>query len=165
MLNLKNEHELEVNPETTQPIPKIFDLLSLKVSKVEDKKLGKAKIIYANNGQFIGRYKNNKKNGRGELILPNNDKYVGKFYNDVFEGKGVYKWASGDLYEGDFKNGKMEGSACITFTNGDVYEGGIKNGKKEGPGVYIFQKRWIQFIMVCLQMISMKDQEFGKIKI
>ena len=123
MLQLSNEVELEVKPELTKPIQKMFDISSLKPSKVQKQNNGgKTKITYTGSGIYIGRYKDNKKNGRGELVLPNNDKYIGKFNNDLFEGKGVYYWANGEKYEGDFKNGVMEGSACVTFSNGDIYE-------------------------------------------
>lgn len=103
---------------------------------VNDKKQGKGKLIYNENGNiYEGEFNNDDINGYGTYTFSNKHIYQGQFYNGLFHGKGMYKWPDGCYFNGEYVHGVREGMGEYKFTNGKIYEGPFTKGKPNGKGI------------------------------
>jgi len=67
--------------------------------KIEGKKEGFGKQIWAKDSYYIWNYKNDKANGLG-IFFSNNNIYKGEFKSDVANGYGIYNYNNEIIYEG-----------------------------------------------------------------
>ena len=67
------------------------------------------------------------------MIYQNEDEFEGNFKEDKKEGYGTYKFKSGDLIKAKYINDKTI-NGIIQYINGDIYEGDLENYNKEGNG-------------------------------
>eukprot|EP00934_Nitzschia_sp_Nitz4_P001501 Nitzschia sp. Nitz4//scaffold104_size75438//26807//29941//NITZ4_005655-RA/size75438-processed-gene-0.43-mRNA-1//-1//CDS//3329532383//1501//frame0 len=99
---------------------------------------GKGTMLYENERQYEGDWKDGRWHGFGRWTNDNGDCYEGPFVYDARHGRGVYKWKNGNSYQGDFYEDKRQGNGIFQFANGSVYEGEFVNGMFEGRGSFKF---------------------------
>ena len=103
---------------------------------VNDKKQGKGKLVYNDNGNvYEGEFNNDDINGYGLYTFKNMHTYQGQFVNGIFHGKGIYKWPDGCYFKGEYVNGVRDGIGEYKFSDGKIYNGPFTKGKPNGKGV------------------------------
>ncbi|CAJ1964821.1 unnamed protein product [Cylindrotheca closterium] len=99
---------------------------------------GRGVMMYENEREYNGDWRDGRWHGQGEWVNPNGDRYNGTFVFDSRHGEGTYSWRNGNTYKGEFFEDKRQGKGFFTFANGNVYEGEFINGVFEGEGKYTF---------------------------
>jgi hypothetical protein len=72
------------------------------------------------------------KDGQGTYTFADDGKYVGEFKDGKFQGKGTYTFPDGRIYVGEWKDGKRHGQGTMTYSTGEKWVGGFKDGKYVG---------------------------------
>lgn len=94
--------------------------------------------LIAEEGTYIGEFKNNRVNGYGEFKGNDGRYYKGCWFNRQWHGVGETKWQDGSFCVGEFKHDKMHGFVAYTRYTGGTYLGYYENGIKTGVGKITF---------------------------
>ncbi len=70
-------------------------------------------LLEDNSGQYIGKCKKGLAHGNGQAT--GLDSYSGRFKNGLPSGKGIYTWANGDVYDGEWEKGQRDGFGIYSF--------------------------------------------------
>ena len=74
---------------------------------------------YNNDSIYTGNWVNDKKEGNGKILFSNQDEYIGIWKNDQFiNGKKIF--INGDEYNGNCINGLNEGYGIMKYNNGNI---------------------------------------------
>ena len=81
----------------------------------------KFQILFTDNNEYKGDFKDGQMNGTGVLTFSQNNEndyqeYKGQFYEGEMSGQGILTFKDGAIYKGQFKNGFMNGQGQIEYT-------------------------------------------------
>jgi len=106
---------------------------------VNNKPCGKGDIVWNNNSNYTGHWKNGRKEGNGMLLWSDGSKYNGEWHDDTMSGEGVLE-TNDMILKGDFTDNVINGKGKITFKEhyrkGDEYVGKLQAGYMTGYGTY-----------------------------
>ncbi len=83
----------------------------------------------ADEGKYVGEYRDGNYHGQGTKTLADGDIYVGEWKDGKKHGQGTYIWADGAKYVGEWKNELRHGKGTFTHPDGRVEKGTWRNGE------------------------------------
>lgn len=99
---------------------------------------GKATIIYKNNDEHTGDFKNGHLYGNDKRIF-NGKEYEGEFVDGIVDGTGKLVKEHLYSYEGEFVNGMANGTGTLVRNGLYTYKGKFVNGVAKGDCIIIFE--------------------------
>lgn len=106
---------------------------------LQNKPMGKGKMVWGNGSTYDGDWQNGVRTGQGTYVWPDGRHYQGDFVNDEMHGKGTATWPNGSWYKGDWYHNHRSGNGILVFANGDRYSGDFLNDSPHGNGTLIYK--------------------------
>jgi hypothetical protein len=112
---------------------------------------GQGVYYYYNGDVYDGGFLDDKRVGKARIIFKDKSEYIGQFIDDEADGHGIFTDVHGNRHMsisnidrkektkgGFFLKGRLYGQGESHFKNGDHYIGNFKGSKRNGYGVMTY---------------------------
>ena len=105
---------------------------------VDNRKMGKGRIMHSANIMEKGNWHYNKRHGLFKIKVRDQGHVLVLYRQDVIDNQAKFVWNNGVVYVGTYGNKKLTGNGHGTWPNGGSYDGEWKDGKLNGFGKFSF---------------------------